>query len=163
MGPWMHQLLATLCVALSLTMFTRGDVDPVSGFCLLILSYGRPTTIMGPVLDIVAVSHDVAGALHEESRWHVNMYLMHAFIAPVGACRFASLVVIAQYYKAGSLPCANLDPLEQTPVSSSPPPLHLKRERGREIDLETRERVVELIGCYFSFPYKPWQSRVGSH
>jgi hypothetical protein len=35
MGP---QLLATLCVALSVVLFARGNADPTGGFCLQTLS-----------------------------------------------------------------------------------------------------------------------------
>jgi hypothetical protein len=40
------QLLATLCAALSLTLFALGGADLTGGFCLRTLSFGRPTTIV---------------------------------------------------------------------------------------------------------------------
>jgi hypothetical protein len=56
MGSWVHQLLTTLCVALSLVLFARGGADPAGRFFHRTLSYSRPTTIMGPILDTVAIS-----------------------------------------------------------------------------------------------------------
>jgi hypothetical protein len=41
MGPWMHQMLATLCVTLSLSLVALGDSDPTGQFCLATLSFGR--------------------------------------------------------------------------------------------------------------------------
>jgi hypothetical protein len=66
MGPQLRQLLATLCVASSLALFTWGGADPTGGFCIRTLSYSRPMANMGPILDMVAVSHDLAGASCEE-------------------------------------------------------------------------------------------------
>jgi hypothetical protein len=40
------QLLATLCVALSLAMFALGGADPTGGLFLRTLSIGRPTAIV---------------------------------------------------------------------------------------------------------------------
>jgi hypothetical protein len=37
-----HQLLATLCVTSSLSLVALGSSDPIDGFCLLTLSFGRP-------------------------------------------------------------------------------------------------------------------------
>jgi hypothetical protein len=53
-----HQLLVTLCVTSSLSLVALGSSDPIDGFCLLTLSFGRPTAIMGLGSDTVAVSHD---------------------------------------------------------------------------------------------------------
>jgi hypothetical protein len=66
MGSQVHQLLATLCVALSLALFTLGGTDPTDEFCLRTLCYSRPTTIVGPVLDTVAISRAIVGTLCEE-------------------------------------------------------------------------------------------------
>jgi hypothetical protein len=57
----------------------------------------------------------------------------------VRAYRFASSVVTPRGYKAGDHPCAHLSSLAQTPVASSPPLLHLKREGDREREIETGE------------------------
>jgi hypothetical protein len=54
-------LLAILCETLSLALFGLGGTDPASGFCLRTLSFGRPMPIVGPVLDMVAVSHIAIG------------------------------------------------------------------------------------------------------
>jgi hypothetical protein len=70
-------LLATLYVTLSLALFALGDVDPTEGFCLRTLSYCRLMTMVGPILDTVAVSREVVGASCEELAWHVNMCLLH--------------------------------------------------------------------------------------
>jgi hypothetical protein len=66
---------------------------------------------MGPILDTVAVSHDVVGTSCEELGWRVNMCLLHPFTTHVRAHRFASSVVTPRGYKAGGRPCANLCPL----------------------------------------------------
>jgi hypothetical protein len=161
MGSRVHQLLTTLYVASSLALFAWGGADPIGGFCLRILSYCRPTAIMGTILDIVVVSCDVAGKSCEQLGWRVNMCLMSPFTAPVRARCFASSVVISRGYKVGSCPCANLHPLAQTPIASSPYSLQLKRKRGREIDLEIGGKVVDLTWCYFFFPSKLWWSRTG--
>jgi hypothetical protein len=66
MGLQMRQLLANLCVTLSLALFTRGGVDPTGGVCLRTMSYCKPTAIVGPILDMLTVSHGVEGASCEE-------------------------------------------------------------------------------------------------
>jgi hypothetical protein len=43
----MRQMLATLCVALSLTLVTLGGSDQTSGFCLGTLSVGGPLVNCG--------------------------------------------------------------------------------------------------------------------
>jgi hypothetical protein len=69
--------LATLCVAFSLALFALGGADPVDGFCLRAMSFGRLTAIVGPILDTVVVSHAViAGIMCEELGRHVNMDLL---------------------------------------------------------------------------------------
>jgi hypothetical protein len=42
MGLWMHQLLATLCIASSLALVSLGGSNLASGFHLRTLSFGRP-------------------------------------------------------------------------------------------------------------------------
>jgi hypothetical protein len=111
MGSRACQLLATLCVASSLTLFSQCGIDPTDRVCLRTLSYCRPTTTVGPILDMAIVSGDVVGTSCEELGRHVNMGLLHPFIVPVRACHFASLVVTPRGYKIGSCPCANLLPL----------------------------------------------------
>jgi hypothetical protein len=65
-GPQVCQLLATLCVALSLALFALGGADPTGGFCLRNLSFSKPMAIMGPVLDTVVIFHDIEGMVCEE-------------------------------------------------------------------------------------------------
>jgi hypothetical protein len=144
MGPWVCPLLATLCVASSLALFAWGDAGLADGFCLWTQSYCRPMRIVGTILDTVAISCDVVGTSWEELGWHVNMCLLHPFIAPIRARRFASSVVTSWGYKACGHPCTNLRPLAWTPITSSPPSLCLKRKRGREIDLETGQKLLSL-------------------
>jgi hypothetical protein len=58
MGPRVCQLLATHCVALSLTLSALGGADPIGRFCLETQSISRPMTIMRPILDTVChISH----------------------------------------------------------------------------------------------------------
>jgi hypothetical protein len=73
-GLWMCQLLAIPCVASSLVLVALGDSDPIGGFCLRILSIGRPTAIMWPVLDTVTVSLSVEGVVCEEQEGRLNVY-----------------------------------------------------------------------------------------
>jgi hypothetical protein len=47
MVPWMHQLLATLCVASSLALVALGGSGPSSEFHLQTLSFGRPLDSQG--------------------------------------------------------------------------------------------------------------------
>jgi hypothetical protein len=51
------------CVSLSLTLFPLGGADLTDRFYLRNLSFGRPTIIMGPVFDMVAISHGVEGPI----------------------------------------------------------------------------------------------------
>jgi hypothetical protein len=59
-------------------------------------------TIVGPILDTVAISHDVEGVLYKESGWRINSFLLRLFAAPALPSRFASWVVTPLGYKAGS-------------------------------------------------------------
>jgi hypothetical protein len=78
MGSWVRHLLATLCVALSLTLFARGDADPAGGFYLRTLSNSRPMSIMGPVLDTIFASLAVVGTSCEE----LGETCKHGFTVP---------------------------------------------------------------------------------
>jgi hypothetical protein len=65
-APRKCQLLATLCVVLSLALFALGGADPTSKFCLRTLSIAGPSIIMGPIWDTLVVSHAViAGTMYE--------------------------------------------------------------------------------------------------
>jgi hypothetical protein len=66
MGPRVCQLLATLCVTLSLALFALSGADPTGRLCLRTLSFSRPTAIMGPILDTVIVSRSIEGVICEE-------------------------------------------------------------------------------------------------
>jgi hypothetical protein len=99
-------MLATLCVDLSLTLVALSVSDPASGFCLGTLSVAGPSVIMGPILDIVVIFHDVEGASCEELGWRVKSCLLHLFTAPTRARRFASSIVTPHGYQAGGHPCA---------------------------------------------------------
>jgi hypothetical protein len=66
MGSRVHKLLANLCVTLSLNLFALGGTESIGGFCLRTLSYSRPTTTTGPILDMVAVSRIVVGTSWDE-------------------------------------------------------------------------------------------------
>jgi hypothetical protein len=104
MGTRVRQLLATLYVALSLTLFALGGANPTGGFGLITLSYSRPMIIVGPILNTVVVSCIVVGTLCEALGRRVNMGLLHL----VRAHRFASSVVTLRSYKADGHPCAHL-------------------------------------------------------
>jgi hypothetical protein len=68
--------LATLCVALSLALFALGGSNLAVGFYLRTLSYSRPTTIVGLILDMVVVSRVVVGTSCKELGRHVNLDLL---------------------------------------------------------------------------------------
>jgi hypothetical protein len=72
----MHQMLATLCVALSLALVALGGSDSTGEFLLGTLSIASPSTIMGLILDMVVVAHDVEGASCEELGWCTNSCLL---------------------------------------------------------------------------------------
>jgi hypothetical protein len=54
-------MLITLYVTSSLPLFSLGDSDPTGIFHLRTLSVVGPSAIMEPILEMVAVSHDVEG------------------------------------------------------------------------------------------------------
>jgi hypothetical protein len=148
MGSQVCQLLATLCVTLSHTLFALSGADLAGGFCLRTLSYSRSTVIVGPILDMVDVSHFVMGTLCKELGRRVNMGLLHLVRAqPWG-------------YKAGNCPCAHLHPLTQTPIASFPAPENreIKKERERYGSMGKFLRHREHC---FSFHLKLWQSSSG--
>jgi hypothetical protein len=128
------------------------------GFSLRTLSYCRPTTIMGLILDTFTISCDVLGMSCKELERLVIMGLLCPFTVPVWACRFTSSIVTLRGIKASNHPYANLHPLTQTLVASSHPSLCLKRKRGREIDLEIGGKFVEVTWRRFSLPSQLWQS-----
>jgi hypothetical protein len=82
-GVRVCQQLTTLCVTLSLARFAWGDANLTDGFCLRTLSYCRPMAIMGPILDMITVSHDVVDTSCEELGWCVNICLLCPFTALV--------------------------------------------------------------------------------
>jgi hypothetical protein len=47
-------------------LFALGGADPTGGFYLRTDSFSRPTTIMGLILDTVAIFHAVDGVICEE-------------------------------------------------------------------------------------------------
>jgi hypothetical protein len=60
MGLRMCQLVATLCVASSLTLVALGNSDPLMGFAFEPCTFTDPTAIMGPILDMAwPYTHDV--------------------------------------------------------------------------------------------------------
>jgi hypothetical protein len=82
-------------------MFALGGADLASGFCLRTLSFGRPMTNMGTILDIVVVSRAViVGTTCEESGRHVNMGLPHLLLCLASAHCFASSIVTPRGYKS---------------------------------------------------------------
>jgi hypothetical protein len=60
------QLLATHCVVLSFALFALGGADPTGGFCLQILSFSKLIGIVGPIFDMVVISHNVEGVVGDE-------------------------------------------------------------------------------------------------
>jgi hypothetical protein len=65
-GLGLRQLLATLCVTLSLTLFALGGADLAGGFCLRTLSFGRPMPNRGTYFEYSChipcySGHDVRG------------------------------------------------------------------------------------------------------
>jgi hypothetical protein len=73
------QLLVTVCVTLSLTLFALDDADPTGGFYLQTLALEGPWQSCG-ILDMVAASHVVEGVIFEEQGAckHINRPLLHS-------------------------------------------------------------------------------------
>jgi hypothetical protein len=111
MGPRMRQMLATLCVASSFTLVALGGSVPTGGFHLGTLSVAGPSTIMGPILDTVVVSHDVEGTSCEElggTQTHVYCTFLQCLQGP------AALHPLLLHHGAIKLvvgPARNLRPL----------------------------------------------------
>jgi hypothetical protein len=59
---------------MSITLFTMGNANLAGGFYLRTLSSSRPTSIVGPILDMVVVSYAIEGSICEESGRRVNVY-----------------------------------------------------------------------------------------
>jgi hypothetical protein len=117
----MRQVWATLCVTSSLVLFSLGGSDSTGGFHLGTISVAGPSAILGPILDMVAVSCNVEGASFDKLGWHINSCLIHLFTAPARAGHFASLVVTPQGYKASGHHCTQ--PTSSCMISHhSPPP-----------------------------------------
>jgi hypothetical protein len=92
---------------------------------------------VGPILDMVAVSHDVDGALYEEMGCSMNSCVVHLFTMPARTRRFASSIVPLRVYKACDHP--SVQPTFSRMISHHLPasfPTWLKRKRDRETDLE---------------------------
>jgi hypothetical protein len=141
--------MATLGVALSLTLFSLGGANSTCKFCLRTLIFGRPMTIFGPVLDMIVVSSAViAGTMCEESRSDINIDLL----CLVRVHCFASSLVTLRGYKSSSHHCVALHLLRQSIVPSSPPSLRLKRKRKRKKEEKKKGEILVFRERYFSFP-----------
>jgi hypothetical protein len=127
----MCQMLATLCVVLSLALFALGGFDPTGGFRLGTMSIAGPLAILGSVLDTVAISHDVNDTSCEELMWHVKSCLLHIFTAPARARRFASSIVTLRGYKVGKCPCTQ--PTSSHMISHYLPASFHTAEKERDI------------------------------
>jgi hypothetical protein len=110
-GLGKRQLLVTLCVTLSLTLFALGSADLSGGFSLGTLSFGRPTVIVGPILDTFVVSRDAEGTVCEELGRSANMGLLRLLLLFVRARFLAFSVVTPHGYKVKRSPLC-------TPTSS---------------------------------------------
>jgi hypothetical protein len=68
----------------------------------------QATAIVGPILDTIAISRDVADTSCEELGWRVNSCLLQPFSVHVRAHHFSTSVVTPWGYKVGGRPCMNL-------------------------------------------------------
>jgi hypothetical protein len=130
MGPRMRQMLATICVTSSLFLVALRDFDLTGRFHLGTLSFAGPLVIVRPILDMVAISHDVEGASCVELGWRINSCLLCFFTTPAKARHFASLVVTPQEYKADGRSCTK--PMSSHMISHCLPvsfPMANKKER----------------------------------
>jgi hypothetical protein len=118
---------------LSLTLFALGGADLTTS--LGTLGFGRPTTIVGLVLDIVAISHAImVGTMHEELERCVNMGLLRLLLCLARARCFASSVVTLRGYKSELSPSRTPTSSRTTShclLASFPMPKMRERERGR--------------------------------
>jgi hypothetical protein len=146
MGFRACQLLATLCVAMSLVLFAQGSTDLTGGFCLQTLSYSKPTAIMGPILDTVIISCSVVGTSCEEYVRQVNLGLL----CMQGPHHFASSVITPWGYKAGDCPCTHLHPLAITLITSFSvlQKREIDRSRNKGKFLGRRERCFSILSNY---------------
>jgi hypothetical protein len=138
-GPQMSQMRATLCVISSIALVALSGSDLTGGLRLGTLSVAGLSTIMGSILDMVAVSWDVEGTSCKELGWHINSCLLCLFTALARSRHFASLVFIPRGYKADGHPYTQ--PTSSRMISHCIPtsfPTWLKRKRDRETYLEIR-------------------------
>jgi hypothetical protein len=101
-----------------------------------------PSAIVGPVLDTVAVSHDVEGMSYEESEWCINSFLLCLFTTLAKPSRIATLIVKPRGYKAGSRSYAqhtSFHMISHRLPTSFP---MAEKERNRKTNLEIGE------GCW---------------
>jgi hypothetical protein len=128
MGPWVYQLLATLCVVLSLTLFALSGADLTGGFCLRTLSFSSPWQSCG-ILDMVAASHVVEGVIFEEQGAckHINRPLLHS----TKTCGLTALTLTLQSIENNRMSL-------HTPASSR---ISIHRLFVVLLTLEERERI----------------------
>jgi hypothetical protein len=127
-------MLATLYIILSLTLFALGSAVQTGWFCLRTLSFGRMTTIMGPILDMVDVSGAViASVMGKKLGRHVNKGLLRLLLRVVRDRRFTSSVVTPQGYKRRCLPFTptSSHTIRHSLLTSFPAPEKRERKRGK--------------------------------
>jgi hypothetical protein len=122
---------------LPLALFALGGADLTGGFCLETLSFDRPTTIVGPILDTIVISRVVVvGMMCEEFGRHIHMGLLHLLLCLVRACHFASSVVTLRGYKSKRPPLRTFTSSHTNTcclLTSLLAPKKREREREREI------------------------------
>jgi hypothetical protein len=117
MGLEMHQLLATLCVALSLDMVALGGSVSTGVFHLQTLIFGRPLGNCGARFRYGCHIPQCRGNVVRGVGWRVSSFLLCLFTARAEPSRFASLVTTSWGYKIGGHSCATYILPHDLPIS----------------------------------------------
>jgi hypothetical protein len=127
-----------------------------------------PTTIMGPILDTIVVSHAVVvGVMCEEAGRHVNMGLLHLLLCLVSTHCFTSSVVTPQGHKSRRSPLrmpTSSYIVRYSLLTSFPMPEKKVRERRkRKGDYWDLQSVASpSLSSYGETRFDPLQGNAGS-
>jgi hypothetical protein len=115
-------------------------------------------TIVGPILDMVVISHVVVvGKMCEEFGRHIHMGLLHLLLCLVRAHHFAYSIVTLWGYKSKQPPLCTFTSSHTNTFCLLASLLAPEKERDRE-----KGRFLGFRECcFFSFPLKPWQNKTG--
>jgi hypothetical protein len=159
MGLRMCHLLATLCVASSLVLVALGGSDPISGFCLRILSFGKPLGNCGAHFGYSCCIPQYRARVVRGVRWHISFFLLRLFTTPVEPSRLASSIATLWGNKAGNHSCATYILSHDLSLSPHLLPYDWKEREIEKQNLENRRELLTLLGV--AFPSSLIHARVG--